>query len=125
MTRVLNFSPDWEVRQLRAAILSLRECDVVSAQTLDDAFRELKSSHFDVLLLCWHLAAEDIRKACAEFRNIFPAGKIVFIDHQGRSESGYSVDAIVSAQEPNEMLAAVTVARGKLLRFGARDSRAQ
>ncbi len=118
MARVLNFSPEWEVRQLRAAILSLRECDVVSAQTLDDALREMKSGHFDVLLLCWHLTAEDIKRVCAEFRNIFPAGKIVFIDHQRRSESGYPVDVIVSAQEPNEMLAAVTVARGKLLRFG-------
>ena len=104
--RVLNCSRDEELRRLRATILEMHGCTVVSPNEPDDAILEMNSSRFDVLLLCYQLGTNAVKRLVDEFRRQFPGGKIVAIEN-GTLFGGCVPDVTVSAHAPAEMVRAV------------------
>jgi DNA-binding NtrC family response regulator len=122
VVKVLNFAPDKELRQLRSTILSLHNCCVVSPTTLNQALDEMKNDDFDVLLLCHEIRAGDMTVLCEMFKRRFPFGKIVLVEYSGEMTTYGRECTTISAHDPEEMVAAVTGKKGRLLSFIRRNA---
>jgi CheY-like chemotaxis protein len=117
MVKVLNFAPDKELRQLRSTILSLHNCYVVTPATPTEALDEMKNEDFDLLLLCHEVRARDMTVLCETFKRRFPSGRIVLLEYSGEMTQCCGEFTTISAHDPDEMVAAVTGKKGKLLSF--------
>ncbi len=106
--KVLNCALDAELRNVRALILELKGCTVVSPPTPEDALREMKRGVFDVLLLSYDLPGETVEQLCDEFKRLFPEGKIAAIHHPSARPNECPVDEFVSAFDPAALVSAVT-----------------
>ncbi len=105
--RVLNCALDLELRNVRALMLELKGCTVVSPATPEDAMREMNRGVFDVLLLSYDLPGEVVDRLCEEFKRLYPQGKIAAIQHPTAEPNECAVDEFVSAFDPAALVDAV------------------
>lgn len=121
MIRVLHCAIDDERRGLRAALLRLRGCQVVTPGTIHEAVTQMvNDEHYDVLLLCNELGIPNAEILCKVFRRRFPSGRIVAIAFSDAEALALSADVTVEAGNPDAMVRAVMGERGMVIPFRRR-----
>jgi CheY-like chemotaxis protein len=109
VVKVLNCACDAELLELRAALLRAHGCEVVSAESPEDALLQMQDSdRFDVLLLCYDMDAQKARCVSQCFRHKYPRGKIIGIAFSYSDSDAIPTDKTISAHDPDAMVEAVT-----------------